>query len=100
METKHNTVPATEENLRLAQDATPFNPGGLSPPHAVIVDGIEGVASVGSHGAYSERIYVKLNQEHPDLGSEFGTKHFRIETPGIVTWGHEGKTFRILKIID
>lgn len=100
MEQLPNTIPATEENLRLTQDATPFNPAELSRPYPVIVDGILGVASVGSHGAYSERIYVKLEDEHPEIGLEFGTKYFRIETPGICLWGHNGQSFTIEKIVD
>ncbi len=100
MEYQPKTIPGTEENLRLAQDATPFNPADLSEPHPVMVDGIRGVASVGSHGAYSDRIYVKLEEEHPEIGLEFGTKYFRIETPGEVRWGHDDKSFKIEKIID
>ena len=94
-----STVPATEENLRLEKDATPFSPGELSDPYPVLVDGILGVASIGSDGAYSDRIYVALEEEHPDLGREFATKYFHIEEPGIVSWGHEGKSFTIQRIV-
>lgn len=100
MSNRFTTVPGTEENLRLRRDATPFAPGVLSDPYPVLVDGILGVASIGSHGAYSDRIYVALQEEHPDLGREFGTKHFRIDEPGVVEWGHEGKSFSVRKIIE
>ena len=99
MSTRFNTEPGTEHNLRLLQDATPFSPAELSDPHPVLVDGILGLASIGSHGAYSDRIYIALEEEHPDLGREFGTKYFRIEEPGRVEWGHEGKSFTLEKII-
>ncbi len=100
MSTDYITEPGTEHNLRLHRDATPFSPGELSDPHPVLVDGILGLASIGSHGAYSERIYVALQEEHPELGREFGTKYFLIDEPGVVKWGHEGKSFTIEKIID
>ena len=60
MSTDYITEPGTEHNLRLHRDATPFSPGELSDPHPVLVDGILGLASIGSHGAYSERIYVEI----------------------------------------
>ena len=100
MSTRLHTIPGTEENLSLVHDATPFNPGRVSAPHAVLVDGIRGVASIGSHGAYSTRIIITLEEDHPELGREFGTKYFLIDEPGVVTWGHEGKSFNIEKIID
>ena len=100
MSTDYITEPGTEHNLRLHRDATPFSPGELSDPHPVLVDGILGLASIGSHGAYSERIYVALQEEHPELGREFATKYYRIDTPGVVTWGHNGQSFTIEKIIQ
>ena len=44
--------------------------------HPVLVDGIKGVATTGTLGTYSDRIVLSLEEEHPDLGKEFGTKHF------------------------
>jgi len=99
MSNRFKTEPGTEHNLRLSQDATPFSPGELSDPYPVLVDGIRGLASIGSHGAYSDRISIALEEEHPDIGREFGTKYFRIEEPGRVEWGHEGKSFAIHKIL-
>ena len=100
MSNRIKTVLGTEENLRLLRDATPFSPGEISDPHPVLVDGIRGMASVGSHGAYSDRIYITLEEEHPDLGREFGTKYFLFDEPGVVRWGHEGKHFTIEKIVE
>ena len=100
MSTDYITEPGTEHNLRLHRDATPFSPGELSDPHPVLVDGIRGMASVGSHGAYSDRICITLEEEHPDLGREFGTKYFVFDEPGVVRWGHEGKHFTIEKIVE
>jgi hypothetical protein len=102
MVTNIKTEPGTEENLQLEVDAHPFDEvrQRMSQPHPVLVDGIRGVASVGSHGGYSTRIVVSLEEEHPDLGTEFVTKYFIIDTPGIVKWGHDGKSFSIEKIIE
>ena len=95
-----NTEPGTESNLRLQHDATPFSPGKLSNPYPVLVDGILGVASIGSHGAYSDRLLITLEDEHPDFGKEFGPKNFRIDEPASVNWGHDGKSFTIEKIVE
>lgn len=101
MSTNIKTVPGTEENLMLEIDNHPFdaNPQPLSPPHPVLVDGIRGFASVGSQGGYSTRILISLDEEHPDLGREFVTKYFIFDAPGLVKWGHYGKSFTIEKII-
>ena len=42
---------------------------------------------------------ITLEKEHPELGREFSTKYYMIETPGIVTWGHNGQSFTIEKIV-
>lgn len=102
MSTHYKTVPGTEQNLSLEQDMHPFDQTQTecSPPHPVLVDGMLGRASVGSLGGYSTRICIELDEQHPDLGTYFVTKYFRINTPGTVTWGHEGKSFSIQKIIE
>lgn len=99
------TVAGTEENLRLEVDPHPLSPqttGGQLPslPHQVLVDGLQGHASIGCHGGYSERIVITIEDGHPELGRSFSTKHFRFTEPGIVEWGHEGRTFKILKLVE
>jgi len=102
MTTEQRTEPGTEQNLSLESDAHPFDaePVVPSPPHPVLVDGICGVAAIGSHGTYSTRIKVWLSEEHPELGRTFSTKYFRIDEPGRVDWGHQGQSFTIEKILE
>lgn len=102
LDKNYNTVPATEENLKLESDYSPFDSENrvLSEPHAVLVDGIIGKACVGSLGTYSTRISITLEEEHPELGKEFITKYFIFKEPGLVSWGHEEKNFQIEKIED
>ena len=102
MNPHYRTVPGTEENLALANDIHPFDdaPAMCSDPHPVLVDGIYGRASVGTLGGYSTRICIELDEEHPELGTYFVTKYFKITTPGEVSWGHDGKSFSIQKIIE
>ena len=102
MSTDITTEPGTEENLRLVSDPHPFDTVHQPPSsfHPVVVDGIRGLAAVGSLGGYSTRIAVELEAEHPDLGREFATKYFLFDTPGVVKWGHDGKSFSIQKIVD
>ena len=101
MSTDIKTEPGTEENLQLVRDPHPFDEAPQTPStfHPVLVDGIRGLAAVGSLGGYSTRIAVELEEEHPDLGREFATKYFMINEPGVVEWGHDGKSFTIQKIL-
>jgi hypothetical protein len=97
------TIPATEESLQLEVDDHRMNapnPARLSAFHPVLVDGIEGTAAVGAMGGYSTRLVFQLETPHPDFGVDFGTKHFRFLEPGLVEWGHDGKQFTLLKIIN
>ena len=102
MSTEYITEPGTEENLRLLMDPHPFDPAQqeMSAPYPALVDGIRALASIGSHGGYSDRIVISLEKEHPELGREFATKYYRIDTPGVVTWGHNAQSFTIEKIVQ
>ena len=102
MSTEYITEPGTEENLRLRMDPHPFDPAqqDMSPPHPALVDGIRALASIGGHGGYSDRSVITFEQDHPELGREFATKYYRFEVPGVVTWGHNGQSFTIEKIIQ
>ena len=101
MEERTKTIPATEKDLYLEQDAHPFDESqsSLSEPHAVLVDGIKGTAAVGSLGGYSTRLRILLEEEHPDFGKEFQTKYFMFKEPGLCMWGHDEKTFTIEKVV-
>ena len=95
-------IPATDQSLVVENDYSRFTETGLEGEpilHAVVVDGIPGKAGIGSFGAFSERIRVCLEQEHPDLGTDFQTKRFMFTAPGKVEWGHHGKSFEILKVV-
>lgn len=102
MEERSKTIPATEKDLYLEQDAHPFDESqsSLSEPHVVLVDGIKGTAAVGSLGGYSTRLRILLEEEHPDFGKEFQTKYFMFKEPGLCLWGHDGKTFTIEKVVS
>jgi len=87
MSTEYITEPVTEENLRLLMDPHPFDheQQAISAPYPALVDGIRALASIGGHGGYSDRIVISLEKDHPELGREFATKYYRIDTPGVVT---------------
>ena len=101
MEERTKTIPATEKDLYLEQDAHPFDESqsSLSELHTVLVDGIRGTAAVGSLGGYSTRLRILLEEEHPDFGKEFQTKYFMFKEPGLCMWGHDEKTFKIEKVV-
>ena len=100
------TIPATEENLSLEVDRHMMDTQSTeslpdpSPPHPVIVDGIRGEAAIGCFGTWSTRISIVLEEEHPELGKEFMTKYFQFTEPGVVHWGHNGQSFRIVKTLE
>ena len=99
------TILATEKDLRIENDAHPFDedlPKTVNfdeQMHPVLVDGIKGKACTGTLGSYSERIRINLEEEHPDLGTDFQTKYYMFLEPGKVLWGHDEKTFKIEKIV-
>jgi len=114
------TIPATEENITLEVDTSQTIAGTtdfgelsstympisgstdlniMSPPHAVLVDDIKGLAGIDYYGSYSLRLQITLEEAHPDLGTSFTTKYFRFPTPGVVEWGHEMKSFKLEKIV-
>ena len=104
-EEKIETIPATEESLMIENDVHPFDAdlpktvNFFAQMHPVLVDGIKGKACTGTLGTYSDRIRINLEEEHPELGTDFQTKYFIFKEPGLVLWGHDEKTFDIQKII-
>ena len=103
MNTPPETVPATETNLRLEEDTHPMQDPSLPLPelvgHEVLVDGVSARAFVGHGGRWSEGISIEFAEEHPTMGKDWGTKYFHFVEPGRVSWGHEGKTFTIHKVV-
>ena len=104
-EEKIETIPATEESLMIENDVHPFDadlPKTVNfneQMHQVLVDGIKGKACTGTLGSYSERIRINLEEEHPELGTDFQTKYYIFTEPGKVTWGHHGATFEIQLVV-
>jgi hypothetical protein len=41
------------------------------------------------------RVVLRFDPPHPEFGAEFGTDYFKIEQPGVLSWGFEGRSFRI-----
>ena len=79
-------------------EGKPLTPDMLEPPGTtltVIADGIRAKCVIGPFGAYSERIVFFFDEEHPEFGKEFGTKHFAFTKPGIVGWGYDKRFFEV-----
>lgn len=98
------TRPATEDDLRISNDSHILDEAGVTPEpilHDVLVDGVPGKAGVGAMGGWSDCIMLEFDPPHPELGDRWGTKHFSFDPddPGLVHWGHEGKTFRV-EVVD
>ena len=61
----------------------------------VSVDGHKAKCAMGPFGAYSTRINFSFENEHPELGKDFQTKYFKFKKPGVVSWGFDGKVFKV-----
>jgi hypothetical protein len=46
----------------------------------------------------SDKIVILFNELHPHWGEVFTTKYFFFETPGKMSWGHNGEVMKILVI--
>ena len=46
----------------------------------------------------SDKIAILFNELHPHWGEVFTTKYFFFETPGEMSWGHNGEVMKILVI--
>ena len=64
----------------------------------VMFDGLKGRCFISSIPWRSEAIIVVFDEEHPQFGKEFGTKYYFIDTPGVLGYGHEGKSIEIYSI--
>jgi len=100
-----STIPATEQNLVIENDNHGFDESpNQEPPlmHDVLVDGEPAKAGVGSFGGYSTRIVLVFDPPHAEFGKEFATKYFMFEDdePGVMKWGHDGRSFLVEKIIS
>ena len=93
--------PATEDDLRLPveQDHSPMATTSqeASMVHA-LVDGHPCRAAVGQLGGWSTRVIFLFDSEAsvPEgMTREFRTKHFQFTSPGVMAWGHEGRTVTV-----
>ena len=66
---------------------------------SILADGEKAKCVMGSFGTWSDRIVIKFENEHPEYGKEFSTKHFEFLEPGVIGWGHDGKKINI-KVLD
>ena len=63
---------------------------------SVLVDGNKAKCVMGTFGTWSERFNLSFEEEHPELGKEFSTKYFEFLEPGVIGWGHEGESLKIV----
>lgn len=63
---------------------------------SVTCDGYPARLSLDSATGWSIRLHIAFDVPHPEFGELFETKHFGLEGPGRIAWGHEGRSFRIL----
>ena len=46
---------------------------------------------------WSKKVGNDLITPHPEFGETFSTKYFRFTEPGKIKWGHDGKSFNVVK---
>ena len=80
-------------------EGKPLTPDLLEPPGttlSVLVDGYRAKCCMGPMGTYSVRIGFIFEEEHPEYGKQWMTKHFEFLKPGTLGWGFDGKTMEII----
>ena len=101
---QRKTRPAKEEDLIVPNGSHAMNPSDGTPYELrpALVDGIPAMAGIDAFGGYSERIRIKFDHAHDELGPGFQTKYFviRDEEPGVCRWGHDGQSFTIEIFLD
>ena len=79
------SIPVTIEHLSaLAEDER----------LAVLVDGVPAEMFVADTG-FSDKVVLQFAEPHSEFGPEFATKYYEISEPGVLSWGHDGRTFLV-----
>lgn len=87
-----NIKPATEHDLRTAEDAQAEHTSVWTPPWVhVQIDGMAARAFVGNDGAWSDVLLIEFDEGPPEgMPVLFRTKYFHFPEPGRLCWGHDG----------
>jgi hypothetical protein len=70
--------------------------GDRPPGLRVLIDGAPGECLMLSGGWSSDKVLLVFDEPHPEFGPEFATKYFLFPEPGVLSWGHEGRSFRVV----
>jgi hypothetical protein len=102
MSEKMNTRPATEDDLRTAEDPGSERTSNWTPPWVhVQIDGVAARAFVGNDGTWSEVLLIEFEDEVPEgMPVPFRTKYFHFAEPGRLCWGHDGTEHDVLLSLD
>ena len=87
-------VPVNEDDIPLLMEGDTVEEKSI----AVLVDGSPARCFITSFPFIRTRIVFLFDDEHPDYGKEWGTKHFKFDGPGTLNWGHDGKQMEISRI--
>jgi hypothetical protein len=88
---KRTTNPIREEEIPVL---TSFEDGFESNGLRIFADGRPATCFITSAAYSSEKIVVLFDGED-DPKNAFTTKYFRIEKPGHMQWGHDGKVMKL-----
>ena len=44
---------------------------------------------------FSDKVVLQFAEPHSEFGPEFATKYYEISEPGVLSWGHDGRTFSV-----
>ena len=61
---------------------------------AVLVDGVPAEMFVADTG-FSDKVVLQFAEPHGEFGPEFASKYYEISEPGVMSWGHDGRTFSV-----
>ena len=60
----------------------------------VLVDGAPAEMFIADAG-FSDKVVLQFAEPHSEFGPEFATKYYEISEPGVLSWGHDGRTFSV-----
>ena len=58
----------------------------------VIVDGARAEMFI-AQSRFSDKVVLRFAEPHGEFGDEFATKYYEILEPGVLSWGHDGRSF-------
>lgn len=81
------------KNIKIIEKDIPIGNGCID----VIADGLPATIEITDEPYSSSKVLIKFKTNHKRWGDSFQTKYFSFESPGKMSWGHDGEVMKIIK---